>query len=41
MVYIDESVSFTMQSFDSQVYKEAGGGLEYSFDAFEVINMSN
>jgi hypothetical protein len=36
MPFVDETVRFTLQPFDAQMYKDAGGSLPGSFDAFGV-----
>jgi len=38
VTFADEAVRFTMQHFDEKAYREAGGALPGSFDAFGVIN---
>lgn len=38
--YIDEAANFTLEIFEEQAYKSAGGSLPGSFDAFGVIESS-
>lgn len=37
---MDEAVRFTLQPFDTKAYKDAGGRLTGSYDAFDVIETS-
>ena len=40
MVYVEEAVKFTLSPFDAKAYRDAGGLLSGSFDAYGLINAS-